>query len=300
MDSEKDFLIIKWDVDSFERAYNERLCDFADVVSIPSIYDVHCSSKKEKKSRINESLRCLDHERPLSSYKKIIVFEDMNITWVLRRFVSNRKNICLWYWNLIDLGFKDRIKLQLIKRICSAWTFDEKQAKELGIRHNPQFYIGKPLPAIDSGEDYDQDLFFVGLNKGRKEILKRISDICAQNGLNAKIVIAGEKDSNGNITGPMDYSDVIGCIRKSRAILEIGREDQVGLTVRSLEALYFNKSLITNNKQIYEKKYFGPENSYIYDPGDPEGLAEFIRSSKPYYSSEAYEYYSVKAWLGRF
>lgn len=296
-DPAKDILVIKWDTDSFERAYNDKLGEYADVLPVSQFYDVHCPDKKEKKRCIREAIERLDRERDLSHYGKIIIFEDLNLTWALAKYVPDSKRVHLWYWNIVDLCRKDKIKLQLVKKMCSAWTFDEGQAKELGLKLNTQFYIGEPY-AGDPGCDYD--LFFVEQDKGRKELLDKISSFCGQNGLKAKIVITGGKDADGNVTGFMEYPDVIDCVRRSRAVLEIGREDQTGLTVRSLEALYFNKALVTNNKQIYEKKYFGKDNSYILDPEDTSGLAEFIRSSTPRYSPEAYDYYSVKSWLERF
>lgn len=299
MKSEKDILVIKWDTDSFERAYNEKLGEYADVISISDIYDVNSKSKKEKKSRIRGFIRDFDREHVLSHYKKIIVFEDLNITWALSRYIENRKTVHLWYWNIIDPGFKDRIKLGLIRRMCSAWTFDEGQAKALGLKHNTQFYIGR---SGDDGSDdtFEYDLFFVGLDKGRKNVLDKISSACSANGLKAKIVIAGQTDEKGNTTDLMEYPEVVENIKKSRALLEIGRQDQTGLTVRSLEALFYNRLLVTNNSQIYGKKYFGPENAYILNPNKTDGLAEFIRSAKPEYSPDAYDYYSVKSWLERF
>ena len=98
----------------------------------------------------------------------------------------------------------------------------------------------------------------------------------------------------------MEYPDVIDAIRNSRALLEINREDQVGLTARALESLYYNKPLITNNKKIYEKKYFDPENSYVLDLNDPDGLVNFIRNTSPVFSPDAYKYYSIAKWLERF
>ena len=297
---DKRFLVIKWDVNSFERAYNDKFSKYCDVLSISDIYDVHSTDKNEKKNQIKDFISRFEQTRLLSSYEKIIVFEDINIARAFGSYLDSKEKVHLWYWNIFDFSAKDKIKLQLLKKNCSIWTFDEGQAKSLGINHSPLFYLEDSMQnGIPSGE-YKYDLFFVGLNKGRKEILGKIESICKDNGLRAKIVIVGEKDSDGNITPLMEYPDTVDAIRNSRVLLEINREDQVGLTTRALEALYYNKPLVTNNRKIFEKEYFGPENAYVLDINNPDGLVYFIKTASPFFSPEAYEYYSIAKWFERF
>ena len=298
--SDKKFLVIKWSVNSFERAYNDKLSEYCDVLSVPEVYDIHNTDKNEKKAQIRDFISKSEQNKPLSQYDKIIVFEDINIARALGSFLRSKEKVHLWFWNIYDFSSKDRIKLRLLKKNCSIWTFDEGQAKALGFNHNTLFYPEDSVMDGHPDDGYKYDLFFVGLNKGRKDILDKIDSICKRNGLNAKIVIVGEKDSDGNLIGPMEYHDVLDCIKNSRAVLEINRRDQVGLTTRSLEALYYGKPLITNNRKIFEKKYFGKDNACVLDINDPSGFIEFIKTATPCYSPDAYEYYSVRKWLERF
>lgn len=68
-DSAKDILVVKWDIDSFERAYNDKLSEYTDVLPISQFYDVNCPDKKKKRS-IRESIELLGREKELSHYKK--------------------------------------------------------------------------------------------------------------------------------------------------------------------------------------------------------------------------------------
>ena len=67
-DSAKDILVVKWDTDSFERAYNDKLSEYTDVLPISQFYDVNCPDKKKKRS-IRESIELLGREKELSHYK---------------------------------------------------------------------------------------------------------------------------------------------------------------------------------------------------------------------------------------
>ena len=99
----------------------------------------------------------------------------------------------------------------------------------------------------------------------------------------------------------MTYEEIINAIRETRAILDLNREDQTGLTLRPLEALFFKRKLVTNNAHIKSYKVYNPENVFVVSDNDFTGLEDFLK--RPYVPAgneeEIFRRYTFSDWLGR-
>ena len=69
-------------------------------------------------------------------------------------------------------------------------------------------------------------------------------------------------------------------LSQSNCILDYNQEGQVGLTLRPMEALFLEKKLITNNKDIKNYDFYNPSNIFILGENNIEDIKEFI--NKPY------------------
>ena len=67
-----------------------------------------------------------------------------------------------------------------------------------------------------------------------------------------------------------------------------------------MEALFFEKKLITNNKDIKNYDFYNPSNIFILGENNIEDIKEFI--NKPYEKVEQkiIDYYDFEQWLSRF
>lgn len=218
--------------------------------------------------------------------------------------INPKCRVIFWIWNKIE----PRISEKMLDNYKSVyWTFDPGDAKEYGIKLNTQFYAATK----NDIEEYSilnnnimSDVFFCGKDKGRIDNLIKIkSDLESSNLKFDCYVVRDETSKDINkfdyqLQG-LSYYDVLDKIKCSRCILDLTRQDQEGLTIRSLEALYYSKLLITDNKFIKKAKFYNKD--YIYILGeDKRSLSAFVRQDLPKYSRENKEYYCVEEWLKRF
>ena len=78
------------------------------------------------------------------------------------------------------------------------------------------------------------------------------------------------------------------------------KEDIKGLTLRTLEALFFKKKLITNNRDIVNLQFYNANNIFVLGIDKLENLKIFM--DKPYENIEqkVIDYYDFNEWLKRF
>ena len=70
----------------------------------------------------------------------------------------------------------------------------------------------------------------------------------------------------------MDHSQS----HRARCLLEWTQAKQTGLTIRSLEALFFDKKLITNNPWVKQQAFYHPARAFILGQEDLEQITDFL------------------------
>ena len=100
----------------------------------------------------------------------------------------------------------------------------------------------------------------------------------------------------------LKYPQVLQLINRSSAILDITKNNQSGLTLRPLEALFFNKKLVTNNEDIIYHKIYKLNSANIYILGkEKKSLKEFIELPlNKSNTAQLKKYYSFDTWLSNF
>ena len=70
-----------------------------------------------------------------------------------------------------------------------------------------------------------------------------------------------------------------------------------GLSFRAFEALGYQKKLITTNENIKKYDFYHPDNVFVWDGKDKNGLEEFIQ--RPYFKIDCAirEKYGFKNWI---
>lgn len=222
--------------------------------------------------------------------ENIIIFDSAyneNAIRILKKKCKNSK-IILYYWNYINEYSKNFLKN---KNIDEFWTFDIRDSKRYKINYNPQFYTRNINLEINN---YAYDVLFLGRNKNRKEIIYNITNILKEKKIEAKnIIIENKKDF-------VPYEEYLQLLSKTRVILDIVDIKQVGLTLRCMESIFFNKKLITNNLDIENYDFYNPNNIFIIGKDNINNIKEFI--DKPYepIDEKIVNYYDFEQWLERF
>lgn len=129
------------------------------------------------------------------------------------------------------------------------------------------------------------DILFVGKSKDRLEVLNKLADRFQEEGIRAKIHIGGALPAQANRNlkkycnrskGYLPYPEVRQAVQKSNCILELVEAGQTCLTLRTMEALTYNKKLLTNNEKIKDFKYYDPRYMQVFQNVDDIDLS-FIK-----------------------
>lgn len=101
------------------------------------------------------------------------------------------------------------------------------------------------------------------------------------------------------ISNNISYSEILNNISQSKCLVDIVQDGQEGLTYRPLEALFYNKKLITNNKTITEYDFYKEENIYILGK-DARSLKKFIESDFVPWNEKIVKKYTIENWIKNF
>lgn len=253
----------------------------------------------------------------------VIVVSQLNYASQVLQFVRRKNKTCKLVYLLWDTLFKirpprlynEKKELQVTLKRRKRWnyqvvSFDKRDCVRYGLNYQNQF-----APRIDVREmeqAIDADIFFVGQDKERLGIVKKINAICMQYGLQFSCWLFplwpktkkdyGVKDwkfiKDGRSHYPqISYEEIISEDMKCRAILDLVQDGQHGITWRPLEALFYKKKLITNFSEIKEYDFYRKENIFILGEDDIDCLREFI--DKPYVEvpEEIVRQYTFNGWL---
>lgn len=159
------------------------------------------------------------------------------------------------------------------------------------IKIESSFYRFPPVSMLaEVAPEYD--CFFIGYEKGRREILQKILNDIQKVGLNPyfKIFQRGEKS--------LPYLDTLEMVRRCRCIVDVTLSTK-GMTLRPLEALFFRKKLITNNPDIMKERLYHPQNVFVWGQDDLRQLHDFVTSPILPLPDEVFQFYDINSWVRR-
>lgn len=221
----------------------------------------------------------------------VVIFTDNPYRSQMAKYVKKKSNckVILYYWNVINENNKKILK---DKNIDEIWTFDENDSKKYNIKFFPQFYYNCIEKSKLSGNTPNYDCIFLGAVKDRKNEILDVKKILDEENIKTYFKIVYNKNDF------IEYSEYLDLITKTRAIIDIVGESQSGLTLRVLEALYYSKKLITNNKNIKKYDFYNKNNIFIIGEDDKNNLKNFINAKFDTMGQEKYiKKYSYENWI---
>lgn len=226
----------------------------------------------------------------IKSYDLIIVFAPVSRTEIfsLIRKQNPSAKIIYWYWNPYS-----RIKKidQSFLKNTEIWSFDPEDCARYDFKFNTTFYF-KDITLPENRIEYD--VLFIGLDKGRQNLLEDISKRINGKGLKAYINIIPDKNNK------IPYSEYLKFVSKSKVILDIVADGQSGLTVRVMESIFHEKKLITTDETIINHDFYREENIFIWGQDNVEDLKRFIDTPFTPLPKSVKEEYDVRGWIRRF
>lgn len=230
----------------------------------------------------------------------IIIF-DASITldflkWI--RKLHPEKRIIFWYWNKVETSGIDPVMLKRYK--IESWSYASADCEKYNLNYNTTFYFNN-WPNRYKHETID--VLFVGLDKGRWDAISNIEREWKKEGIKTHFYVV--KDSwrqlkkHRDLKKPVSYQQIVEMIRDSKAILDYYTDEYAGFSLRILEALFFKKKLITNNKNIKKWKFYCQENIFILFE-ENRTVREFLDLPYKDFSKSDIDYYDFESWIDRF
>ncbi|MBQ6478126.1 MAG: hypothetical protein IJI44_02025 [Erysipelotrichaceae bacterium] len=226
----------------------------------------------------------------LEDYETLIVNMNYLTRNVLDKVSSKNPDLRIigWYWNTVD----DRnAPVDFHNNKIEYWSFDEKDCVTYGFQKNIQYYC---YVEDQTKRNKDIDIYFIGREKDRKTEIMSFSAAADRFGLKKEFHVIGEGDRL------IPYSEVREALTRTRAVLEINKNNQTGFTLRVLESLFYGIKLITNNKGIRNTEIYNENNVFIIGEDDEKKLPDFIRSPYDHSSDRLKDDFSVDKWFNGF
>lgn len=154
------------------------------------------------------------------------------------------------------------------------YSFDRRDCEKYSFFYYPTFYsITRKTAENDA---ITSDAFFVGVSKGdRHSILKKLFHDIEKSGGKAEFYLSGVGQSEKHDEGIhydqwLSYKDVLDRVMETNCVVEIMGKGQSGLTLRAMEAIVYNKKLLTNNESVKQLPFY--ESGYIQYFEDPDDI----------------------------
>lgn len=251
-----------------------------------------------------DQLKSIAHEDTVLFFS----IENRKELQIILKFIA-AKDLHQWIWN--PVGNFRRTSLSralylswLARRGIKSYTFDPADAERFGFKQRPQVFR---RITTECRQDLRHDVYFLGNDKGRFELLKEWKSRLEQGGFTTYFHIVADKKLRYTAhqrTQVVDewitYQANIDIIKESRCLLELLQSSQSGPTLRSLEAAFFAKKLITNNKSIRHTALYSPARIFIIGEDDPLDLRAFIDSELDPVAESILAQYEIEGWIKGF
>lgn len=252
-------------------------------------------------------------------FKSVIIHANtinQSVPDTLRR-MGYKGRIIYWYWNPVcNCVSPDKIN----RNCCELWSFSADDCIKYNMSYNSTYYFEEKASDMlknkknddcdrkrKTKEEIETDIVFVGADKGRYGKLMKLKGQAEKAGLKTDFRIIRDASSNasGEYSSRLNYEEVIRLIKKSRVVLEILQKGQTGLSLRTMEAIFYEKKLITDNSTIQNEEFYDDRTVLILDGRENEenfsnNLYRFIRENDAKFGHEYIDYYDFKNWLKRF
>lgn len=198
----------------------------------------------------------------------------------LRRFKQRHANVRLAMVMYDSYSNKHASRaIELMPLFDKVFSFDELDCRKHGLEF---FYATMSKPSfIKYDESFHNGAFFVGAAEGRLPLMEKCFSTIAQVAPNCRFNVVGVPREDQrcryiNYNAGMSYKTALQYSYNSDLIVEILRDGQTGVSLRTCEAILFNKKLLTNNEHIKEMPFYDPRFMSVFKTGDDIDL-DFVR-----------------------
>ena len=176
---------------------------------------------------------------------------------------NDAKFVC-FYQDLVEThkGAEPDVIFNLFDLILS---YDKGDAEKFGLMYHPTVYSNYK---VDNYKDVpESDVYFIGLAKDRLDLILDVFHQLKNKGISCLFYLSGvpsikQVEEDGlNYIDKMSYIENLKHVVRTKCILEIVQGKAKGSTIRTWEAIMYDKKLLTNNLSIVNDYYY--DSNYI-------------------------------------
>ena len=146
--------------------------------------------------------------------------------------------------------------------------------------------------------DICYDACFIGADKGRYKLVKAIESRLINSGFKTYIHITPDygftKILHKDYKDKIPYKQYLEVVASSKCIIDFVQKGQVGTTMRTMEALFSGKKLISNNARLKEYTFYHPNNIFIVDKDNIDLIPHFFKTPYIFISEDILQKYSLE------
>lgn len=199
-----------------------------------------------------------------------------------------------YFMHITDLMIKDKElmnNLHILDDFNTVFSFDFNDCEKYNFNYFPLVYSApKELENIQE----DIDVYFCGRAKERLDLIMKTFKYLKSNNLNCLFILRDVPlDKRENIDGLiyldkfMSYEENLKYVKRSKCLLEIMQEGGAGYTLRTCEAIAYNKKIITNNQFINDAEFYDKNMISVFDSVENIDI-DFIKKEKGEYKDRHY------------
>lgn len=217
------------------------------------------------------------------------------------------ESICYIFTNIVkysaanEYGYLDKLN----DWYDVVFAFDPEDAKKYGFSYSPLIYDADSNYKREEKESKDALVFYVGQAKDRLHGLLSCFEKLKKLGIKTDFHIANVKEEDIKYPDEiiynkfMTYEECVDSIQKATCLIDVIQGESNGLTIKTCEAVCYDKKLITTNKHVVEYPFYDPRYIRVVESPDDIDESFFTENKDVHYSEDGKRYFSAQSFLRR-
>lgn len=224
-----------------------------------------------------------------------IIRPDLLEISLLEKLKNNTETFIAYYY---DSCKKYPKQVDLIPFFDEIYSYENEDIEKYNFIETSNFIYDESIAT----EDIKYDIFNISSYDSRIDEINKIADTLSDAGLKIYFILFYFKKLSFpnlvSVTKYLSLQETKKLIASSKAMIDIQRTDQNGLSFRTFESLGYQKKLITTNIMVREYDFYHPNNMLVINSNkiDTDEIKDFLRLPYVEISQDILKKYNLKSF----
>lgn len=188
-------------------------------------------------------------------------------------------------------------KLKLLPLFDKVYSYDKIDVEKYGFEFLTNYIFEE-----SNSKDYDYLFFNIFTFDYRFDLVEKLAMYIEHRNWSKSIFVFNhngvlESDYLNVISEPIPVDEMGDIIKSCKIMIDIQRDDQIGLSFRVFEALGHRKKLLTTNIDIVNYDFYNPQNILVIDPNNIKIPTSFVESPYVDIPKHILDPYRIDNWV---